>query len=118
MAPDIESLLNRPEQIFIPLDLQIRMKSALHQDAGSTEIECFLDLAENDVLREDVAFLVPKRPVKRAEAAVLGTEIRVINVAIDNVRSDSFRVEFPPDRVGLHADADQIIAPEEVDRFL
>ena len=51
--------LMRAKQIFVPLDLQIGMQAALHQNAGAAQVDGLLDLVEDDFLRQDVAFGVP-----------------------------------------------------------
>ena len=50
-----EALLDAAEEVFIPLDLQIGMQTALHEDAGAAEVEGFLDLLEDRFLRQNVA---------------------------------------------------------------
>ena len=114
----MELRLDRPQQIFIPLDLQIGMQPALQQHARSAQIERLLNLVEDHFVRQDVAFLVPHRPVERAEAAVLGAEVRVVDIAVDNVAHHAFGMELPPHSVGRHADADQIVARKKIGCFL
>ena len=117
MAPDLEPGLDRPQQILIPFDLQLRMQPALHQNAGAAQVDGFLDLFEDSLVRMDVTLGVPHRPVERAEAAIFGAEIRVIDVAIDDVADHSFGMQLAADRVGRHSDPDQIVAVIQVDRF-
>src|SRR5262249_36645703 len=118
MNPRAEALLDRAQQILVPFDLQIRMQAALHQDARAAKVESLLDLPEDCFMREDVAFLVAHRTVEGAETAILCAEVRVIDVAVDDVADYALGMNPAADRVGLHADADQIIRPEEIERFL
>ena len=67
------------------------MQAALHQNAGAAQVHGLLDLLENGFVREDVAFVVAHGPVEGAEAAIFGAEIRVVDVAIDDVADDAFR---------------------------
>ncbi len=86
------------------------MQAALHQDAGAAQIDGLLNLVEDHVLGMHVAFLVAHGPVEGAEAAILGAEIGVVDVAVDDVADHAVRVQLAADRVGRHADADQIVA--------
>ena len=86
-------LLDRAEQVLVPLDLQIGMQAALHQHAGAAQVERLLNLVEDRFLRQDVAFGVPHRAVERAEAAILGAEVGVVDVAVDDVGDHAFRVQ-------------------------
>src|SRR5450432_4071553 len=99
MAPDIEALLDLAQQVFIPFDFEIGVQAALHENAGAAEAERLADLIENDLVRMHVAFIVPWRAVERAEAAVLGTEICVINVAVNDIADDPVRVQLAADLI-------------------
>src|SRR5690242_16228379 len=94
------------------------MQTALHQDSRSPQIDRLLDLVEDYLFRQDVALSVPRRPVKRAEAAVLRAEVRVVDIAIDDVGDDALRVPFAADGVGLHTDPDEIVGAEQIQRFV
>ena len=52
-----KALLDAAQQIFVPLDLQIRMQAALHQHARAAEFDCLLDLFVDRVEIENVPFL-------------------------------------------------------------
>src|SRR5436190_13598122 len=117
MAPDVKALLDRAQQIFVPLDLEIGMQAALHQDAGSTQVDGLLDLVEDRFLRQDIALGMPHRAVESAEAAIFRTEIRVVDVAVDNVADYAFGMQLAAHRVGRHTDTDQVIALEHLNRF-
>ena len=97
--------------------LRSGMQAALHQDAGAAQVDGFLNLAEDGFVRQDVAFGVAHRAVERAEAAVFGAEIGVVDVAVDDVADHAFRMQLAADGVGGHADADQVVALEHVDGF-
>src|ERR1700678_1713733 len=120
MVPDLvaEAVLDRTQQILVPLDLQLRMQSALHQNAGAAQVDGLLNLVEDHFLGMDVAFRMAHWPVERAEAAILGAEIRVIDVAIDDVAHHAVRVQPAANRIGRHPDADEIVAVIQVRCFL
>src|SRR3981189_1488216 len=103
-----EALPYAAQHPLVPLDLQIWMQPALHQHARSSEFDRFSDLLVDGVEVEDVAFLSGgslQGTVKRAEGAILRAEVRVINVAIDDVGDHALRVQLPAHRIRFHTDA-------------
>jgi len=119
VAPDLgKAVLDGAQQIFVPLDLQVGVQAALHEDAGAAEVERLLDLLENHFLRMEVAFGVAHRPVERAKAAVFRAEVRIVDIAVDDVADDAMRVQLAAHCIGGHADADQVVAAEQVEGFL
>ena len=93
------------------------MQAALHQHARTAQIEGFLNLGEDGFLGKNITFGVAQRPVECAEGAVFGAEVGVIDIAIDDVGDNSLGVPLAADGVGLHADADQVVRTEQVERF-
>ncbi len=94
------------------------MQPALQQDAGAAELDHFDDLFIDGLERKQVTFLRSQRTIERAERAVLGAEIGVIDVAVDLV-GDHPRVGFLAAHFhGGHADSDQIVGAKQVERFL
>ena len=77
-----------PQKIDIPRKWQFRVMPALHQDLNAADggkfIQFLIDLLET----EHVMIFVALRPIKRAEFAVNIANVRVIDVAIDNVGHD------------------------------
>ncbi len=114
---DGEPGLDGPKQVLIPIDLQIGVQTALHKDAGTPNVDGFLDLLEDDFPRQNVPFLVPQRPVEGAEAAILGAKVGVVDVAIDDIGNHTLGMQPPAQRVGSHADADEVVGPEKVASF-
>src|SRR6185437_13181007 len=100
MAPDIELCLDGAEKIFVPFDLEIGMQSALKKHASAAEIDRFLNLAEDRFARKNVAFLVAERTIEGAEAAILRAEIRVVDIAVNDVRDDTIGVVLAANGVG------------------
>ena len=113
-----EGLLDRAQQIFVIVDAQIGMKSALHEDACAAESDGLFDFLQDGVEREDVAFLGSHRAIEGAEGAILGAEVRVVDIAIDLIAGDARIVFLFAQLIRSHADADQIVGPEEIERFL
>src|SRR5438445_12092076 len=113
-----ETLLDRAQQIFVIVDAQIGMQPALHENAGPAEGYGLFVFLKDGVEREDVASCRAEVAVERAEGAVLGVEIRVIDIAIDLVAGHARIVFLFAQLIRGHADADQVIGPEKIDRFL
>ncbi len=102
----------------MPINLQIRMQPTLHQHAGAAEFDSFADFLVDGIEIEDVPFFCLRpfqRTIKRAEGAVLGAEVRVINVTVDDVGGHSLGMETATDGVGFHADADEIVGVVEIE---
>jgi hypothetical protein len=53
-----------------------------------------------------------ERAIKGAECAVFRAKVRVIDVAVDDVRDDAVRVKLTADCVRFHADTNEIIGLE------
>ncbi len=113
-----EALVNRAQQIFVKLDPQVRMQAALQQNAGAAQLDHLLDLFVDRFEREDVAVLRAQRAVERAERAIFRAEIRVIDVAVDLIGGDARIGLLAAHFVRRHADADQVIGVEKIERFL
>src|SRR5450432_558993 len=113
-----EALSDPAQHALVPVDLQVGMQAALHQHAGAAEFDGLADLFVNGVEVEDVSLFgrgAFQRTVKRAEGAVLGAEIRVVDVSIDDVRRDALRMQLPAHGVSFHADADEVVGGVEVE---
>ncbi len=84
--------VQRSQQVLVPLDTKVWMQSALHQDAGAAECNCFVDLFANLVDGANVSVRCSRPPIKRAEGANYVADIRVIDIAIDDIGDDIVRV--------------------------
>src|SRR5213596_3117978 len=76
------------QQIEIPLLAQFRVMPALHQNLRAAERDRFLDLLVDLLVRDDVGIVVPLSAIKGAEFAIDVADIRVIDVAINDVGDD------------------------------
>ena len=77
-----------PQQIDIPVELQLRVMPALHQNLHAAGRAQFIKLCIQLLVREDVVIGILLRPVKRAELAVNVADVGVVDVAIDDVGHD------------------------------
>src|SRR5262249_51949841 len=122
MQPDLrEPLLDALEQALEPLDLQVGMETALHEHAGAAHLDGFGDLGVNSFEVEDVAFagqLALERTVEGAEGTVLGAEIRVVDIAIDDVGDNAFRMQPAAYSIRFHAESDEVVGVEVFEGLL
>ena len=82
-------LLYRAEQILVPLDGQIRVVPALQQQLSPAERNRLVDLPENLSETENVSVRRADGPIERAEVAACDADVRVVDVAIDDVGDDA-----------------------------
>ena len=116
-----EALLDATEELLEPVDLQVGVQPTLHQNAGTAIFHGFADLVVDGVEVEDVSLgghLALERTVEGAESAVLGAEIRVVDVAVDDVGDHALGVLAATHRVRIHADTDQVFGAEHVNALL
>src|SRR5215475_667731 len=76
------------QKINVPLQRQFRMVPALHQNLNSAYRGKFIQLLIQLLETKHVMIFVALRSIKCAELAINIADIRVIDVAIDDVRYD------------------------------
>src|SRR5690606_26734308 len=89
-------LLDVAQEPRIPVERQVRVVSALHQDLHAAQRLRFVDLRADLFVRQPVRLVVLRPPVEGAEAAVGDADVRVVDVAIDDVADDAVRVLLLP----------------------
>ena len=116
---DLVARLDRPEEILVVVDPEVRMVPSLHEDARAADRKRLLDLLVDDRLREEVGLaLVARPPVEGAEVAVRDTDVRVVQVPVDDER-DPVRVrEAVADLVRDPADGDEVAGAQQRDCVL
>src|SRR5207249_11367004 len=77
-----------PKKIDIPLKRQFWMMPALHQNLNSARRRKLVEFLVNLLERKHIMILVAFRPIKGAEFAVNVADIRVVDIAIDDVSHD------------------------------
>ena len=83
-------LADVPEPIEIPVELQARMMAPLHQNLHAAHRAQFVQFLVQLLATEDVVVLIFFGAIKCAELAVNIADVRVIDVAIDDVGHDLF----------------------------
>src|SRR5438094_10547195 len=112
-----KSLLDATQHLLVPVNFQIGMQAALHQHACAAKFDRLANLVVDRFEIEDVplfSFGSLQWTIKRAECAVLGAEVRVMNVAIDDVSDHALGMQFTADGDRFHADADQVIGAKQI----
>ena len=116
------ALLDGPEQIFVPGERQVGIVAALQQQLHAADGDRLVDLPEQLVEAEHVAFGRADRPIERAEVALRHADVRVVDVAIDDVGDDAFGMlapdgcRRPAGRAAPSARADRARAPRRARR--
>ena len=96
-------LLDRPEQIFIPGQRQIRVVAALEQELNAADRDRLVDLSKQLVEPEHVAVRRSDRPVECTEVAPGDADVRVVDVPIDDVGDEGVGVLAGANRIGQGA---------------
>ena len=84
-------------------------KSALHQDAGAAERNRFINLVADFVERADVSVRRARPAVESTEGTNYVADIRVVDIAVDDVGDDVVGVSSLANFVGGRADASDIV---------
>ena len=86
------SSLDGAEQVLVPGEGNIGIVSALKQQLVAADGNRLVDLPEDLIEGEDVALAGADRTVERAEVAPRDADVRVVDVAIDDVGDDAPRM--------------------------
>ena len=95
------------EQLLVPLELEVGMQPALHQDLVAAQRNRLADLLEQHVAVEHVGVGVIDLAVEGAEVADGRADIRVVDVAVNVVGSIGLGVQPLTDRLGGAAELEQ-----------
>src|SRR2546423_995654 len=97
------------QQILVPFNSEIRVESALHQNARAAKGNRFVNLPENLLKRGDVCVRLSRTAVESAEGADHVADVRVIYVAVNDVRDYVVRVPALANLVGCDAHARYVV---------
>jgi len=105
--------VKRSKEVLIPFDIEVRMQTTLHQHACTAELDRLIDPFADLLDRMDVRIRLSRTPIERAKRANYIANVRVINIAVDDVRDDIGRVVLHPDLVRGKADPHKIVRFEQ-----
>ena len=94
------ALLDRAEQILVPRQRQVGIVTTLEQELHAADGDRFVDLPEHLVEPEHVPFRRSDGPIERAEVAPGDADVRVVDVAVDDVGDDALGMLAGADAVG------------------
>src|SRR5690606_22051055 len=107
------SLLEEAQQVEVPVERQVGVHPALHEDAGAADGLQLRDLATQLLVGVRVGVVLTARAVEAAEAATDVAHVRVVDVAVDEV-ADRLGIGAPtPDGVGSSRQGEerQVVEP-------
>src|SRR5205823_2109936 len=107
------SRVQRAQKFFVPLDTELWVQSALHQHARSAERDCLVNLLANLFKGLDVRVRLSGPSVEGAEGADDVADVRVVDVAVNDVRDDAFGVFATPNLVRRHAHTRDVVRLEK-----
>ena len=116
--PDRVAALDPAEQLLVVLDPQVRVQPALEQDLVPAQGQRLLDLGRELLLGQQVPLARRQVAVERAEGALGDADVRVVDVAVDDVGDDALRMEPLAHGVGEQAQLQQVGLAEERDPLL
>src|SRR5258707_9133087 len=88
------------QQIEIPLERDVGVVPALHQDLHAADRLQLVDLAADLLVRQQIALGMLGPSIERAELAVGDADVRVVDVPVDDIRDDVFRMQLPAGLIG------------------
>src|SRR4029079_2346714 len=102
-------------QILVPVDAEIGVVAALHQDRRAAERQRLLALLEDDRPRQHVALAGVAGPaIEGAERAVGVADVRVVQVAVDDERDDPRVGAAVPGLVGAPSHSHEVARAQEL----
>ena len=84
------------------------MEPALKEDLFSPKRQGLIDLLSELVFGQNVAVLRGQVPVEGAKRALSGADVRVVDIAVDDVGDEALRVQAPAHRVGEFAQGQEV----------
>ena len=95
--------LDFAQQFQVPTQRQLWVHAALHENLRATNRHEFFNLMKNRLVGQRVRIMIFRVAAERAEGALGGADVRVVDVAIDDVGANMVAVYFAAAEVGPHA---------------
>ncbi len=97
------------QQVFVPFDAKVRVQSSLHQNTGAAELNRLVNLSADFVDGPHVGIGRAGPSIERAEGAHDVADVRIVDVAIDDVSDDIVRVASLANFISGRTDARHVI---------
>ena len=96
--------LDFPQQFQVPTQRQLWVHAALHENLRATNRHEFFNLVKNGFVGQRVRIVIFCVAAECAEGALGGADIRVVDVAIDDVGANMVTVYFTATQISPHAE--------------
>src|SRR5947209_2996997 len=107
------SRVQRAQEFFVPLQGEVRVQTALHQHARAAERDGLVNLLANLLEGSDIRVGLSGPPVESAEGADDVADVRVVDVAVNDVRDDASGVLATPNLVRRRAHSRDVVRLEK-----
>ena len=109
--------LDRSKEILVPGNRQVWVVPALEEKLIAADGDRLFDLAQDLFKAKNVPFGRTHRAVERAEVAPRDADVRIVDVAIDDVGDDAVRMLTGTDPVGQEPEHMCRRVPIKIERF-
>jgi len=110
--------LNRPQEVLVPMERELRVETTLQEDLIPSKRESFLDFSEERLVIDDVGLGIAGLAIKCTKSASSDTNVRVVDVPIDVVRTVGFGMKSPGNLPGSFPKLGEISLFQKRQRFL
>src|SRR5660398_270874 len=110
--------LDGREEVFIVVNIQVRVEATLHQDPRPPKFQCLFYLGEYLLLPEEITVTRAGGTVEGAEVTLSQTEVSVIDVAVNNERDLLLRDHASPLLHRQGAKGEKIPGPQHLQGVL
>jgi hypothetical protein len=95
-----KSLLDRAQEIDVPIQRQVRVHPTLHQNLRATDVGELLDFLQQHVAIQRVGVILIAIAAEGTERASGGADVGVVDVAVDHICANRIAVHVPAAGVG------------------
>ena len=96
-----------PQKIEIPLEWDVRIVPALHEDLYRAYLLRLVDFPADVLVRQRPTLRVLWSAIEGAETAISNADVRVIDVPVNDERYDVARMLLPPNAIRLGAELEE-----------
>ena len=104
--------LDRAQHLLVVRQPEIRVQAALDHHLRAARLDRLAHLREDLLRRQEIRILRPLPPEKRAEPALIHTDIRIIDIPVDEERH-RIAEPLPTHRVRRPSERQEIALPQE-----